>query len=114
MITLAAAAVIAIAVSPRLRDANRAGQHPGREVVSAASVAAPEPAKAEQGQGVRAPEAVPFSEPVPFPPLVASHVPVSMTESESPVFLLDVSDPELEALLDLWEDERPERTRLSI
>jgi hypothetical protein len=36
------------------------------------------------------------------------------TEIESPVFLLEVSDPELEALLDLWETHRTEPTRLSI
>jgi hypothetical protein len=111
---LAAAAIVAIVVSPRLRDANPVGQPPGRAVVSAASAVVPEPAKVEQARDIVAPEAVPFSESVPLSPMVASHAPVSMTEPESPVFLLDVSDPELEALLDLWEEERPERTRLSI
>ena len=38
----------------------------------------------------------------------------STAEADSPNFLLEVSDPELEALLDLWEEERSEPTRLSI
>jgi hypothetical protein len=45
---------------------------------------------------------------------VSSHAATVPTEIESPVFLLEVSDPELEALLDLWETDRTEPTRLSI
>ncbi len=66
--TLAAAAIIAIVFSPRLRDVNRIGQHPGRAVVSAASAVVPEPAKVEQARDIVAPEAVPFSESVPLSP----------------------------------------------
>jgi hypothetical protein len=40
--------------------------------------------------------------------------PADASQWESPVFLLEVSDPELEALLDLWETDRMEPTRLSI
>lgn len=40
--------------------------------------------------------------------------PADASQWESPVFLLEVSDPELEALLDLWETDRTEPTRLSI
>jgi len=38
----------------------------------------------------------------------------STAEIDAHSFLLQVSDPELEALLDLWEEERSEPTRLSI
>jgi hypothetical protein len=113
---LAAAAVVAVAVSPWLRDSGRHSQQLGRAVASVADtkmgqapdIHAPEPSKMGQAPGIH------DLEPVPFSKLVASSAPVSMTEVESPVFLLDVSDPELEALLDLWEKERPEKTRLSI
>ena len=119
---LAAAAVVAIAVSPWLRDSKQLRQQTDRTVATAAGT------KMGQAPGVQDLEPVPFTElakmgqapgvqdlePVPFSKLVASSEPVSMTEVESPVFLLDVSDPELEALLDLWEKERPEKTRLSI
>jgi hypothetical protein len=113
---LAAAAVVAIAVSPWLRDSKQLRQQTDRAVASAPGTKmgqAPgihdlEPSKMGQAPGIHDLEPVPFSE------LVASHSPVSATEVESPVFLLDVSDPELEALLDLWEKERPEKTRLSI
>ncbi len=44
----------------------------------------------------------------------AALVPADVLQWESPVFLLEVSDPELEALLDLWETDRTEPTRLSI
>lgn len=40
--------------------------------------------------------------------------PPGVSQWESPVFLLEVSDPELEGLLDLWETDRTEPTRLSI
>jgi hypothetical protein len=119
---LAAAAVVAIAVSPWLRDSKQLRQQTDRAVASAAGpkmgqapdihdlepVPFSEPVKMGQAPDVHAPE------PVSFSPLMASHTPVIVTEVESPVFLLDVSDPELEALLDLWEKERPEKTRLSI
>ena len=44
----------------------------------------------------------------------ATFAPADASQWESPVFLLEVSDPELEALLDLWETDRTEPTRLSI
>jgi hypothetical protein len=60
------------------------------------------------------PLAAPSTDVAGYEAAVTSRAVTGPTEFESPVFLLEVSDPELEALLDLWETDRTEPTRLSI
>jgi hypothetical protein len=107
---LAAAVALLIAVSPWL--VNRWLQR-GRPEHSLAGALLAENVAADNA-GTGCPLAPPSIGVAGHERAVSSHPATGPAEFESPVFLLEVSDPELEALLDLWETDRTEPARLSI
>jgi hypothetical protein len=107
---LAAAVVLVIAVSPWLVNRWQYRLNPDRPLAGVFPTRSP----ATDTAGTGRPASAPSIDVAGHTAMVASRVAAAAPEIESPVFLLEVSDPELEALLDLWETHGTESTRLSI
>ena len=106
------AAVVALAVAiPWLLNRSPLPTRPGRSTASGSSSAPTAPLIAET---TRRPATRSSRE---LASVMVDSLPTALppsTDTTTPGFLTDVSEPELEALLDLWEHDDTETTRLSI